>query len=122
MADTGIFATTAEVQYKVGANANTTANAETYINSFMTQAESYINVITNYNWSDVYSSLNVDVKGILKEAASNIAATYVINYDLTGFFSESEAQLRINYLWARAEKCIQFLKENASNRVFLAGA
>ena len=36
MADTGIFATTAEVQRKVGANASSTANVEAYINDFMT--------------------------------------------------------------------------------------
>ena len=84
MADTGIFATTAEVQRKIGANASTTANAEAYINQFMTEAESYINSETMVNWSDLYSTLNVDVKGLLKEAASNLAAMYVLNYDLTG--------------------------------------
>ena len=39
MADTGIFATTAEVQRKVGANASTTANVEAFINQYMTEAE-----------------------------------------------------------------------------------
>jgi hypothetical protein len=82
MVDTGIFATTAEVSRKAGANASSTSNTEAYINDFMTQAESTINVMTRYNWSDAYTSLNVDVKGILKEAASNLAAIYVLNYDL----------------------------------------
>lgn len=110
MADTGIFATTAEVQYKAGTNASSTANVETYINSYMTQAESYINVASGINWSDIYAGLNVDVKGILKEAASNIAGGYVINFDKSGFTSVSEANSMIDYLWSRAEKCIELLK------------
>lgn len=111
MADTGIFATTAEVQRKVGAGANSTANAEAYINQFMTEAESFINATTRYNWSDAYSGLNVDVKGLLKEAASNIAASYVIQYDMGGYTSRNEAVTMINYLWARANECIQLLRD-----------
>ena len=67
MADTGIFATTAEVQRHVGANASATSNVEAYINQFMTEAESFINAFTRYNWSDAFASLNVDVRGISAE-------------------------------------------------------
>lgn len=120
MADTGIFATTAEVQYKAGANCNATANVETYINSFMTQAESRINVETHYNWSDVYTSLNADVKGILKEAASNIAATYVINYELSAI-GVAEAKARIDNLMFQYGNCIKALKEQL-NKDFISEA
>jgi hypothetical protein len=108
MVDTGIFATTAEVQYKAGANANPTANVEAYINSFMTQAESRINVDTHFNWSDAYGALNVDVKGILKEAASNLAATYVINYSLSSIGIE-EAKARVDILMYHYTSCIKTL-------------
>jgi len=81
MADEGIFATTAEVQRKVGANASATANVEAYINQFMTEAESEINAMTRFNWSDAYAALNDDVKGLLKLAASNLAAIHVLNFD-----------------------------------------
>ena len=111
MADTGIFATTAEVQRKVGANANSTANAEAYINDFMTQAESYINTQCRYNFSDNYSSLNVDVKGLLKMAASAKAAMFVINYDLSGFYILSEAQTRLNVLRDEFMLAMSLLKE-----------
>src|SRR3990167_11469898 len=106
MVDTGIFATTAEVQYKAGANASTVSNTEAYINSYMTQVESYINAATHKNWSDAYSALNVDVKGILKECASDMAAIYVINYNMSGFKSRAEAELMINVLYQRAMDCI----------------
>jgi len=126
MADTGIFATTAEVQRKVGANASATSNVEAYINDFITQAESFINVATGKNWSDAYSTLNVDVKGILKEAASNLAAIYVINYDLTGFVgatngSRIEIEDRLNIMWVRFRECINILKEVGSQK-FMEGA
>lgn len=105
MADEGTFATTAEVQYKAGANASTTSNVEAYINVFIKQAESYINVTTRYNWHDAYSGLNEDVKHILKEAASNLAAVYVIQYDMTGFFGRN-AQTMISLLLQRFEDCV----------------
>lgn len=108
MVDSGIFATTAEVQYKAGANCNSTANSETYINSYMTQAESRINAETHYNWSDAYSGLNVDVKGVLKEAASNLAAVYVINYELAAIGS-AEAKARIDNLMFQYGACIKIL-------------
>lgn len=98
MADTGIFATTAEVQRKAGANASSVSNTEAYINDFMTQAESRINNITRFNWSDAYSTLNADTRGILKEAASNLAAMYVIMYDMSGFTSRIEAEDMVNFL------------------------
>ena|SRR3990167_1487679 len=121
MADSGIFATTAEVQRKVGANASTVSNTEAYINDFMTQAESTINALTMKNWSDSYSTLNVDVKGILKEAASNLAAMYVINYDLSVFSLLMEAETRLDVLRDGFERCVKILKEDAE-RKFVTGA
>lgn len=121
MADTGIFCTTAEVGYKAGNGKSTVSSAETYTNSFVTQAESYINARTMKNWSDVYSTLNVDVKGILKEAASNLAAMYVIIYDMDGFASTTKAQTMLNVLRDRVEADIEVLKEIAK-RDFITSA
>lgn len=111
MTDDGIFATTAEVSRKAGANASATSNIEAYINDYMTQVESYINCVTRYNWSDKYAGLNADVKGILKECASNLAAIYVIKFDMWSFVTLEEAEDMINILWARAEKCLELLKD-----------
>ena len=121
MADTGIFATTAEVQYKAGANASATSKAEAYTNSFIAQAESYINTATRKNWSDVYTSLNVDVKAVLKECASNLAAIYVINYDMSGFTSRIEAEDMVNILYRRAIDSIKILIDQKIE-TFITGA
>jgi hypothetical protein len=111
MPDTGIFATTEEVKRKAGRNASTTSNVELFINDFMTQAESEINVATRYNWSDAYSGLNADVKGILKEAASNLAAMYVIQYDMSGFTSRTEAETMLDVLRDGYVRAISLLRD-----------
>jgi|TARA_B100000959_G_C14857657_1_gene572904 hypothetical protein len=121
MADTGIFATTAEVQRKAGANASSVSNVEAYINDFMTQAESEINVATRYNWSDAYSGLNVDVKAILKEAATNLAAMYVIMYDMSGFTSRSEAQTMLDVLRDSYLRALSMLRD-IKQQDFMNGA
>ncbi len=121
MVDTGIFATTAEVQRKAGANASATSNVEAYINDFMTQAESVINIMTRFNWSDAYSGLNVDVKGLLKEAASNLAAMYVIQYDMSGFATRQEAEDMITFLRDGFLRNISLLRDKKSE-TFINGA
>jgi len=121
MADTGIFATTAEVARKAGANASSVSVAEAYVNDFMTQAESYINVATRFNWSDAYMGLDADVKAILKEAASNIAAIYVISYDMTNFNSRPEAESMITILRDGALRAISILRDKKAED-FINGA
>ena len=117
MADTGIFATTAEVSRKAGANVSATANAEAYINDFMTQAESFINTFCRFNFSDNYSTLNVDIRGILKEVASNLAAIYVIQYDLSSASaSRTEFEDRINVLRDAALRGLSILRDKEAQR------
>ena len=121
MADTGIFATTVEVQRKVGANASTVANTEAYINDFISQAESLINCMTRFNWSDVYEDLNIDVKGILKEAASNLAAIYVLNYDPDGLSSRTQYEDRVNVLRDGFLRAVSVLRDKKTQD-FINGA
>lgn len=121
MADTGIFATTAEVSRKAGDGASTTANTEAYINDFMTQVESEINCMCRYNFSDNYSSLNVDVKNLLKEVASNLAAIYVIQFDFSGYSSRTEAEDMINVLRDAALRGMSILRDKKTQD-FMNGA
>jgi hypothetical protein len=99
MADTGIFATTLEVARKAGINVNATAVGEAYVNDYMTQVESRINGIARFNFSDNYSTLNADTRGLLKEVSSNLAAIYVIIYDMSNTATTRiEFEDRINVL------------------------
>ena len=121
MADTGIFATTAEVIRKAGANASSVSASEAYINDYMTQIESYINIITRNNWSDAYSGLNVDVKGVLKLIDSNLAAMWVIEYDMKGFTSRTEAETMLDVLNNTVQRNISILRDKATE-TFMIGA
>ena len=111
MVDEGIFATTAEVERKAGANVSSVSKAEAYVNDYMTQAESLINTVTRINYSDSYPGLNVDTKGLLKEAASNLAAIYAISYDMSGFTSLIEAEDMITVLRDAALRAMSLLKD-----------
>ena len=116
MADTGIFATTAEVERKAGANASATSKAEAYVNDYMTQVESQINLLCRKNYSDDYSGLNADVKGVLKEVASNLAAIYVIQYDMSGYTSRTEAEDMVNILRDAALRGLSLLRDKEAQR------
>lgn len=123
MADTGIFCDQAAMLRKAGANVSSTLNAATdttfvYSNDFISQAESLINNRTHYNWSDKYATLNIDVKEILKEVASNIAATYCINYDMSGFTSRTEAETMLDVLNNAINRGLQILK-NKNTETFI---
>lgn len=121
MADTGIFATTAEIQAKAGAGASATYKAEAYTNQFVAEAESEINCVCRYNFSDNYSLLNADVKGILKAAASNLAAIYVIQADMSGYTSRTEAEDMINVLRDGYLRALSILRDKKTQD-FMAGA
>ena len=121
MADSGIFCTTAEVERKAGANCSATSKAEAYTDDYATQAESIINAMCRYNFSDNYGTLNADVKGILKEVASNLAAIYVIQYDMSGFTSRIEAEDMINILRDGALRGLSILRDKKTVD-FLNGA
>jgi len=117
MVDTGIFATTEEVQDKVGANANTTANAEAFINRFMAQAESLINTTVTFNFSDDYAGLDADIKKTLTTAASSWAAMQVINYDPDSI-GRNTANLKLNVLQNMFDLAIAELK-NKNTQEFM---
>jgi hypothetical protein len=116
MADEGIFCNQADMLRKAGANVNSNLNAAndttfTYSNDFISQAESIINARTRKNWSDVYSTLNSDIKQILKQVASDIAATYCINYDMSGYTSRAEAETMLDVLNNSINRGLQLLKD-----------
>jgi len=111
MVDNGVFATTAQVQQKVGVNASATANVEAYINEYINQAEFVICAMTRYDWITNYASLTNIAKGILRNAASCLAAIDVINYDSNGFFLLSQAESRINVLRDIALRDISILRK-----------
>ena len=126
MADNGIFATHKEILAKAGANVNTVlsaadAAADLLLNQFITEAESVINIMTRKNYSDTYSTLNVDVKGALKLAASTYAGMDCINYDMSGYTSRFEAETMMDVLYEKFLGAISILQDKKTE-VFVDGA
>lgn len=121
MADTGIFVSGAVVQMKAGLNASSTATAEAYTNEFIAEAESFINSVCKFNFSDSYATLNTDVKYLLRETASNLAAVYCINYDIASFPTVGQAETMLDVLRDRAAACLEILKEK-DKQSFIKGA
>ena len=103
---------------KAGSNVSSTVTASgAMIENFINQAESTINVNTRYNWVDAYSGLDDDVKMILEEVASNLAAIYCINYDMSSI-GRKEAETRVDILWARFTRILRTL-EDKKQRTFM---
>ena len=99
---------------KAGANVSsdlTGADGETKWNELIAQAESIINVNVRYNFTDAYATLNDDVKFILEQTASDIAAIYGIIYDMSGYTSRAEAETMINVLRDRAIYSLSMLRD-----------
>lgn len=111
MAYTGIFCTEAEMQFKAGENRDVTGDTEANHNQIAAEVESFINSTCRYNFSDSYSSMSADVRAILKEAASNLCAVYLIQYNMAGYSSRIEAEDMVNILLSRFNACIEILKD-----------
>jgi hypothetical protein len=107
------FGLATEAGYKAGANCNAAMKVAGPIESLGYMAEAYVNVATNYNWCDKYATLSADVKYLLVDAATNIMAMYIINYDLSGFTSRIEAETMLDLLRDRTQQDIEILQKAA---------
>ena len=100
MADTGTFATTAEILRKAGFKVSG-GNAEADTNHFIKEIEGEICGIARYDFVTNYASLSEIGKELLRLAASSGAAIPVISYSMkyiTEDTSRAEAEDRVNIL------------------------
>lgn len=112
MVSSGIFCTDADVARKVknmSADIDNGDTAETDV--WIADAESLINCVTRFNWSDAYAGLNADVKCLLRQVASDLVAIYCIVYDMSGFTSRVEAEDMINVLRDSALRGLALLRD-----------
>ena len=111
MADFGIWTKNVDIQAKAGTGANSTAKATAATDVYVLEVEAMVNVLTRHNWSDDYSGLNDDVKKILKGITSNLCAIYVIQWDMSGYKTRTEAEDMINVLRDTALRNMSILKD-----------
>ena len=72
--------------------------ANLYVDELIVQAESIINVTSRRNWTDDFAGLNADVKMILEDWCSNLAAMYLIEYNMNGYGSTRQAETMLDVL------------------------
>jgi len=75
--------TEAEIQQKSGDNVSAAFNT-TMMTASNLRAESTINCVCKYNFSDTFATLNVDVKHILGDFCSSFVAIEALNHKPTG--------------------------------------
>lgn len=110
------YALATEMAMKAGANVNATATGATYTLAFGLMAEANINTASGFDWSawyTTYAATYPHVAQILVDAATNLGAIYIINYDMSGFTNIQEAVSRINTLYTMYAAEIALLKEEA---------
>ena len=113
MADEGVYTKNADIQARAGVNANTTSKATAATDVYVLNVESVINAISMYNWSDAYAGLNADVKGILTDTGACMCTIYVIQSDMSGYTSRSEAQTMLDVLTYTVNRNLSILKQIA---------
>lgn len=111
MVEAGTIAVNAQVEKKAGANASATSSAEAYTNDYIQDAEGIVCSVCRFNFVAVYGSLTDATRYILREAVANLAAIYVIQYDMSGFTSRVEAEDMINILRDGHLKALSLLRD-----------
>lgn len=122
MADFGIYTKNADIQAYAGINANTTSKAIAATDVYVLNVESKINSMTRFNWSDAFTAgLNADVKGILTETGAAWCAIIVIESDMGGYTSRTEAQTMLDVLRDFVTTNISILRD-IKTQTFINGA
>ena len=113
MAHEGIYVPTLlEFEYKAGAKISATSKAEAFANSYIAQAESVINCTARKVFAAdtaAFTALPATTRQFLTQIASDLAALYAIQYDMSGFTSRVEAEDMINILRDRALQGLSLL-------------
>ena len=115
-----IMTTEVEIEQKSGAGVSAGFDT-TAMTAANLRAESTVNVAARYNFSDVYATLNADVKGILSDICSSLVAMEAISYDMSGYPTRVHAEDMINYLRDNALRGLAIIRDKKAVD-FMVGA
>lgn len=97
---------------KAGLGANTTIVASgAAIQNWCDQAESEFCGLTRKDWITDYASIATNLKPMIEDAVSGFAAIKVIQYDMSGYTSRTEAQTLLDVLTDNNMKIVNQLKD-----------
>jgi hypothetical protein len=125
MADVGFYALNADIQAKAGANASAVSKAVAWTDAIVHNCEAEINVSARRVFATSranFTALPADTQALLTDCAANLAAIYVITYDMSGYTSRTEAEDIINVLRDAALRQIALLREKKDQDFLIAGA
>jgi len=66
--------------------------------SWISGSESFVNLVSRYNWSDAFATLNDDVRYVIADTVARDVAIKAINYDMSGYTTRIEAEDMVNIL------------------------
>lgn len=106
------FCTSGAAIRKAGAGANSTITASgAALRQFSEQAEASINAETRKDWTSGYDNIKANFKDALQLAESSFIGMMIINYDMGGYTSRSEAQTMLDVLRDQYRGTISVLKD-----------
>jgi hypothetical protein len=104
--------TSGAILRKAGANSNTTINASGgAIKEFSDQAEAFIIAATKKDWVSQYANISTNAKPLLDQMTSDLAAMYMIMYDMAGYTSRTESQTMLDVLRDNFERSLKILQD-----------
>lgn len=121
MVATSIMSTDAEMNAMAGENVDVTGWIDANKTAWGLQAETFLNNLTRFNFSDNYASLNVDVKYMLSEYVARYTALCGIAYNMGSYNSYTEPINMTNIHWARLQEIKKLLLVE-DTQTFMNGA
>jgi len=118
MAYNGTIVAVAEMQFFAGANVDAGGDVEANHNYLAGYAEAYLCNLVKYDIVTNWDSLNATYKKLFSEYAARLSAIGLIQYNMSGYTSRTEAEDIINIHWARLNQ-IQNILEKADVQDFL---
>ena len=107
------------VKIKAGANAATlTASQYTDI---INRAEGFVCAAARYDFITNYANISNIGKNFLKDVTSSKAAIEVINYDMSGFTSRTEAQVMLDINYSILVDGINLLRDEKFRSFIISG-
>ena len=95
-----------------GSGVNSTLSGSAILSGFCDDAEGTFCTRTRRDWITLSGSTLANFRGVVSETVASMAAIKAINYDMTGYFSKTEAQTMLDVLRDITERNITDLKDD----------
>lgn len=99
---------------KAGLNANVSG---ALLQRWSDEAEGSLSTIGRYDWVANYGTIGANFKPILDDAASDMVAMKIINYDMSGFTSRLEAQTMLDVIRDNLVRNLDALKDDKNREL-----